>query len=231
MLYIHMTNFKFFKLGQQLEEMGTVDPNVVVEEHEGVEPVSYMAYSNLKNIIMDATELLSIMNSKDDLPQWADEALAIAKMNVTKILGYVRSEKIEVQAQQQLDIVKLAAGKYDHIDFKPSESVAKAAARGLELRKKNKGKGGLNAQQAHKAGIGSGVARAVSLKNRQTLSPATVRRMKAFFDRHQKSRKVDPGKTPGTDKGYIAWMLWGGDSGRSWAEKVCRQMDAADKKK
>lgn len=226
-----MTNFKFFKLGQQLEEMGTVDPNVVVEEHEGVEPVSYMAYSNLKNIIMDATELLSIMNSKDDLPQWADEALAIAKMNVTKILGYVRSEKIEVQAQQQLDIVKLAAGKYDHIDFKPSESVAKAAARGLELRKKNKGKGGLNAQQAHKAGIGSGVARAVSLKNRQTLSPATVRRMKAFFDRHQKSRKVDPGKTPGTDKGYIAWMLWGGDSGRSWAEKVCRQMDAADKKK
>lgn len=180
---------------------------------------------------MDATELLSIMNSKDDLPQWADEALAIAKMNVTKILGYVRSEKIEVQAQQQLDIVKLAAGKYDHIDFKPSESVAKAAARGLELRKKNKGKGGLNAQQAHKAGIGSGVARAVSLKNRQTLSPATVRRMKAFFDRHQKSRKVDPGKTPGTDKGYIAWMLWGGDSGRSWAEKVCRQMDAADKKK
>lgn len=226
-----MTNFKFFKLGQQLEEMGTVDPNVVVEEHEGVEPVSYMAYSNLKNIIMDATELLSIMNSKDDLPQWADEALAMAKMNVTKILGYVRSEKIEVQAQQQLDIVKLAAGKYDHIDFKPSESVAKAAARGLELRKKNKGKGGLNAQQAHKAGIGSGVARAVSLKNRQTLSPATVRRMKAFFDRHQKSRKVDPGKTPGTDKGYIAWMLWGGDSGRSWAEKVCRQMDAADKKK
>jgi hypothetical protein len=232
-----MTNFKFFKLGQQLEDMAKdrsemrVDPEVVVTEHEGVEPVSYMAYSNLKNIINDATELLSIMNSKDDLPQWADEALAMAKMNVTKILGYVRSEKIATAAQHETDMIKLAAGKYDHIDFKPSEAVAKAAARGLELRKKNKGKGGLNAQQAHKAGIGSGVARAVSLKNRQTLSPATVRRMKAFFDRHEKSRKVDPGKTPGTDKGYIAWMLWGGDSGRSWAEKVCRQMDAADKKK
>ena len=207
-----------------------VDPNIVVEEHEGVQPVSYMAYSNLKNIIMDASELLSIMNSKDDLPQWADEALAIAKMNVNKILGYVRSEKNATAQQERNDLIKLAAGKYDHIDFKPSESVANAAARGLELRKKNKGRGGLNVQQAAKQGIGSGVARAVSLKNRKTLSPSTVRRMKAFFDRHQKSKKIDAGKTPATDKGYIAWMLWGGDPGRSWAEKICRQMDAADKK-
>lgn len=122
------------------------------------------------------------------------------------------------------------AGKYDHIDFKPPESVARAAARGLELRKKNKGRGGLSAQQAHKAGIGSGVARAVSLKNRQTLSPSTVRRMKAFFDRHEKSRKIDKGKTPSTDRGYIAWALWGNDAGRAWSNKICRQMDAADRK-
>lgn len=134
-------------------------------------------------------------------------------------------------SQAENDIVKLAAGKYDHIDFKPPQSVANAAKRGLELRKNNKGKGGLSNEQAHKEGVGSGVARAVSLKNRQTLSPSTVRRMKAFFDRHEKSRKIDKGKTPGTDKGYIAWMLWGGDAGRSWANKVCRQMDAADKKK
>lgn len=220
---------KLIKLADKFENK--IDSSIVVKEHEGVEPVSYMAYSNLKNIINDASELLSIMNSQDDLPQWADEALAMAKMNVTKILGYVRSQKITAEAQDSSDLIKLAAGKYDHINFKPSVAVAKAAARGLELRKKNNGKGGLSAQQAHKAGIGSGVSRAVSLKNRQTLSPSTVRRMKAFFDRHQKSRKIDSGKTPGTDKGYIAWMLWGGDAGRSWAEKICRQMDAADKKK
>ena len=133
---------KLIKLADDFEKMVKIDPSVVVEEHEGVEPVSYMAYSNLKNIINDATELLSIMNSKDDLPQWADEALAIAKMNVTKILGYVRSEKIAVQAQEHSDMIKLAAGKYDHIDFKPPQSVADAAATGLELRKKNKCKGG-----------------------------------------------------------------------------------------
>lgn len=140
-------------------------------------------------------------------------------------------DEFEVYADNQDDMIKLAAGKYDHIDFKPSESVANAAKRGLELRKKNKGRGGLSAQQAHKQGIGSGVARAVSLKNRKTLSPSTVRRMKAFFDRHEKNKSASGGKPLSEDKGYISWLLWGGDAGRSWANKVVRQMDAADKKK
>lgn len=122
------------------------------------------------------------------------------------------------------------AGKYGHIDFKPPKSVADAAARGLELRKKNKGKGGLSTQQAKKEGVGSGVARAVSLKNRTNLSPSTVKRMKAFFDRHEKNKKADKGKSLSEDKGYISWMLWGGNSGRSWANKIVKQMESADKK-
>ena len=54
--------------------------------------------------------------------------------------------------------------------------------------------------------------------------------MKAFFDRHQKSKKIDAGKTAGEDKGYQAWMLWGGDAGYSWSRKIVKQIDAADKK-
>jgi hypothetical protein len=88
---------KLLKLAEELADKYThVDPSVVVHEHEGVEPAAYMAYSNLKNIIADASELLSILNDKDVLPQWADESLANAKMNVSKILGYIRSEKIKV---------------------------------------------------------------------------------------------------------------------------------------
>lgn len=120
--------------------------------------------------------------------------------------------------------------KYKHINFKPSESVANEAATGLEWRKKNKGKGGLSSSQAKKEGVGSGVQRAVNLKNRDTLSPATIKRMKAFFDRHEKSKDVPKGKSPWEDKGAIAWKLWGGNAGRSWANKVCKQMEAADKK-
>lgn len=120
--------------------------------------------------------------------------------------------------------------KYEHIDFKPPKSVADAAARSLEWRKKNKGKGGLSTQQAAKEGVGSGVQRAVNLKNRDTISPSTIKRMKAFFDRHEKNKEVPRGKSPWEDSGRVAWETWGGNPGRAWANKVVRQMEAADRK-
>jgi len=123
-----------------------------------------------------------------------------------------------------------AAKKYSHINFKPTKSIAAAAERGLEYRRKAGGKGGLSGKQAKKQGVGSGVQRAVNLKNRDSMSPATVKRMKSFFDRHQKNKEIGKGKKPYEDRGYVAWLLWGGDPGYSWARKIVRQMDAADEK-
>ena len=126
----------------------------------------------------------------------------------------------------------MTAKKYSHIDFKPPEGVAKAAERGLELRKKapKSKKGGLSVSQASKEGVGSGVQRAVNLKNRDMMNPDTVKRMNNFFNRHEKNKKIDKGKTAVEDKGYQAWLLWGGDPGAAWARKIVKQMDAADKK-
>lgn len=130
----------------------------------------------------------------------------------------------------QRDVEK--AGKYDHIDFKPPKSVADAAAKGLDFRKRAGGKGGLTAGQAAEQGIGSGVVRASSLKNRQTLSPGTVRQMSSFFSRHAKNKTINPKfkGEPWRDRGYVAWLLWGGDPGQGWAGKIIRQMEAADRK-
>jgi len=125
----------------------------------------------------------------------------------------------------------MAPKKYSHINFTPPEGVSKAAERGLELRReapKSK-KGGLSVSQAKKEGVGSGVQRAVNLKNKDTLSPDTVKRMNNFFNRHRKNKSIDKGKTAANDKGYQAWLLWGGDPGASWASKVVKQMNAADK--
>ena len=131
-------------------------------------------------------------------------------------------------------------GKYSHINFVPPVSVANQASKGLEYRKKAGGKGGLTPSQAaasNRSGetknLGSGVQRAVNLKNRTSMSPSTVKRMKAFFDRHEKNKSIDSENkgTPWKDKGYVAWLLWGGDAGYAWARKVVRQMETADKKK
>lgn len=122
--------------------------------------------------------------------------------------------------------------RYNHINFIPPISVAREAEKGLEYRQKAGGKGGLTPAQANKEGIGSGVQRAVNLKNRDKISPDTIRRMKAFFDRHEKNKSINPEykNEPWRDKGFVAWLIWGGDPGRAWAEKIIKQMDVADDK-
>jgi hypothetical protein len=163
----------------------------------------------------------------------------IATADVERGLSRTASTVREVSALEEVRMsladaawmLRTAKGKYDHIDFRPPESVAKAAERGLEYRKKGKG-GGLSTGEAAAQGIGSGVQRAVNLKNRDTLSPATVKRMHAFFSRHEKNKSIaaEHKGTPWKDRGYVAWLLWGGDPGAAWARKIIRQMDAADEK-
>mgnify|MGYP003633451389 FL=1 len=125
-------------------------------------------------------------------------------------------------------------GKYKHIDFVPPAAVAKAAARGLAYRRKAtpSNRGGLTPAEAAKEGVGSGVQRAVNLKNRDAVSPKVIKQMRGFLSRSEKSSKIGPDNkgTPWNDKGYVAWLLWGGDPAKAWVGKVTRQMDAADAK-
>ena len=129
---------------------------------------------------------------------------------------------------------KMAAAKYDHINFKPPEGVANAAAKGLEYRQKASpsNRGGLTPSEASKEGIGSGVQRATNLKNRTNVSPKVIGQMVAFFARHKKNKGVKPENKgePWNDKGHVAWLLWGGDPGLAWATKVKKQMETADAK-
>lgn len=112
--------------------------------------------------------------------------------------------------------------KYAHIDFKPPNGVRREAEYGLKLRREH-GRGG----------TAVGIARARDLSNGVEVSPSTVRRMKAFFDRHASDAKA-PGFNRGDEQypsnGLIANKLWGGPSGYSWSKKVVAQMEAADRK-
>lgn len=112
--------------------------------------------------------------------------------------------------------------------FTPPSSVRSAARRGLELREKWK-RGGLSNEQASDQGIGSGVQRAVNLKNGDALTLQTVKRMHAFFSRHQKNYRPDE-KEPdgGPTAGTIAWLLWGGNAGKSWAAGIVGDVEKAN---
>lgn len=110
--------------------------------------------------------------------------------------------------------------KYEHIDFRPPAGAAEEAAKGLEWRSEY-GRGGTEV----------GVQRAKQLKNRQNISPETIRRMVSFFARHgvNEGKNLDDNNEPTAWR--IAWALWGGNPGRAWCNKVMRQMEAADRKK
>lgn len=113
--------------------------------------------------------------------------------------------------------------KYKHITFTPPSGARREAEYGLKLRREH-GRGG----------TAVGIARARDLSNGVELSPSTVRRMKAYFDRHaqdQQAEGFNRGDKGWPSNGYIAAKLWGGfESGYSWAKKVVEQMNAADEK-
>jgi hypothetical protein len=105
---------------------------------------------------------------------------------------------------------------FEGIDFQPPQGARDEAERGLAWRAEY-GRGGTEV----------GVARARDISNGKNLSPDTIKRMVSYFARHEVD-KQGQGWSPDQDgypsAGRIAWALWGGDAGRTWANKVNDQM-------
>jgi hypothetical protein len=103
----------------------------------------------------------------------------------------------------------------------PPKGAQAAAKRGLELRRK-----------FNRGGTMVGVARARDISNGKNLSESTVRRMKAYFDRHEVDKQgKDWDNQERPSNGKIAWLLWGGDAGRTWATMLVNRWNREDGKK
>ena len=75
------------------------------------------------------------------------------------------------------------------------------------------------------AGTAVGWARAHQLAKGENLSADTVGRMSAF-NRHRKNSKIsaEHKATPWKDKGYVSWLIWGGDEGVDWATEKMKEI-------
>ena len=92
----------------------------------------------------------------------------------------------------------------------PPADVAAAAKKGLELREK-----------FHRGGTSVGLHRAKQLAERRDVSRRDVIAMSAYFARHEvdkASKSHEWGDESDPSAGYIAWLLWGGEPGRRWAD-------------
>jgi len=101
------------------------------------------------------------------------------------------------------------------VSFTPTAAMRTEAQRGLDWRREF-GRGGTEI----------GIARGRDIAGGKDLPLETVNRMVSFFARHEVDKQAE-GFSPGEDgypsNGRIAWALWGGDAGKSWAENIANQ--------
>ena len=99
--------------------------------------------------------------------------------------------------------------------------MADNARRALEIREKK--------PMSQRGMTSVGIARARDLMNKRPMSEDTVRRMKAFFDRHEIDKQGDTWDEQG--KGWQAWYGWGGDAGYSWSTAIVERLNKQAEKK
>jgi len=131
-------------------------------------------------------------------------------------------EEVEDADEKELDYVAAKKKTVADLRFKPTESMAAEAKRALKWK-----------EDGHAGGTLVGLARANQLAKRENLSATTVKRMHSFFSRHEvdKKGKGFSGGDGYPSKGRVAWALWGGDAGQSWARMMAKRIDKAKGKK
>ena len=111
---------------------------------------------------------------------------------------------------------------YDDLNFSIPTGVKEEARRGLEW---------VGEFDRGGTSVGRGTARYLINNNQAT--PNKVRQIARYFPRHEVDKRAE-GYRQGEDgypsNGRIAWALWGGNAGQSWANKLVRAMNTRDEK-
>jgi hypothetical protein len=207
-------------INQEEQEMPTV-----LSEDNKKEILSIVdEYIKLKSI--PAPEVIAELEELRSGKAIADEKLAKFELDSQSLLDSIKKLLVsnfnleladDMSAEMFSEMVKTITIDDAAEGFVPTPGMAAAAKRALEWRAEFK-----------RGGTGVGVARARDLMNRKELSASTVMRMKSFFARHEVDKKAsgfNQGEEGFPSPGRIAWDLWGGDGGKSWANAKAAQVE------
>ena len=165
-------------------------------------------------VVSTARSRLAALNQQEGSPNPPASEVSGKSSAKTAVESKIK-KALDEEDDMELDDGEDLLIKAEDDTFIPPESVASAARRGLELRDKQ--------PDSNKGGTAVGIARAKQLANRQPVSYSTIKRMSSFFARHEVDKQ---GEGWGKDsKGFQAWLLWGGDPGRAFADSVIRRME------
>lgn len=146
------------------------------------------------------------------------EGFAVVKDTDGSVMGCHRTR---TQAERQVAALYAAEPELDDDEeeraesYKPTAAMIAEARRGLDWR-----------EEFGRGGTAVGVARARDISNGRELPLDTVNRMVSYFARHEVDKNGE-GFSSGEDgypsAGRIAWALWGGDPGQTWANAIAKE--------
>lgn len=168
------------------------------------EPVADVGVKSLQNA----------MHTLGAIEEKASPADCVSE-KIPKLLdeGYPRDQAIAIA----ISMCDAGSKAVSDIDTKPPEAVARNAQRALEVRSEK--------PESQRGMTEVGIARARDLANRANLSEETIRRMAAYFERHEVDKQGETWDEQG--KGWQAWYGWGGDEGWAWARRKVEEFDRA----
>lgn len=141
----------------------------------------------------------------------------VSKLRVVE--DFRNDEKIAIESSDYEE----KAGKYDDLNFVIPSGVKKQAEIGLKW-----------SAEYNRGGTAVGKNTARYLMNNRVAGPEKVRHIARYFPRHEVDLRTPANSRPGADgypgAGLIAWKLWGGDAGRTWATKLVEAMNRRDEK-
>ena len=136
----------------------------------------------------------------------------------------VKDDLLEIEGDEDIDWDELKAGDYSDLNFKIPDGVKKQAQMGLDM-----------SREYNRGGTSVGKNTANYLVNNTIAAPRKVRHIAKYFPRHEVDLRTPANSRPGADgypgAGLIAWKLWGGDAGRTWATKLVDAMNRRDEEK
>ena len=157
--------------------------------------------------------IVSLANEMDIPAEYSSDSIIPIQAAAPIAAPIVQEEPQPEQTQEKLKQVDLAD------ENKPSKGMVEEALKGLKWR-----------EEYNRGGTAVGVARARDISNGKNLSDDTVKRMHSYFSRHEVDKKgqgfqQDEDGFPSA--GRIAWALWGGDAGQTWAADKVKGMQAS----
>jgi ribosomal protein S18 acetylase RimI-like enzyme len=169
-------------------------------------------------ILVDTMKNANLEGMVGSLPaEMIADVIKSTGSSVANVQLFLTTTGYEMRLEEVIKTAPIAIEKAE--TFTPPKAVRSAARRSLDWIGEGKAGSGFT---------GVGRARANQLASGEQVTMATLKRMKAFFSRHEVDKDAvgfSQGEKGYPSAGRVAWDAWGGDAGFAWAESLVAEDD------